>query len=92
GAQVRVVDAADAPARIERADLVIDAAYGTGFRGEWVAPSVGDGVAVLAVDIPSGVDGLTGRAGVGVLAADATVVLAALKPGVLFGAGAALAG
>ena len=41
-------------------DLVIDAAYGTGFRGTWRAPDPGD-APVLAVDIPSGVDGLTGR-------------------------------
>ena len=47
---------------------------------------------VLAVDIPSGVDGLTGEAGRGVLAADRTVTFAALKPGLLFGAGRGLAG
>ena len=45
-------------------DLVIDAAYGTGFRADrpgsrWDPPAVGD-IPVLAVDIPSGVDGLTG--------------------------------
>ena len=62
------------------ADLVIDAAYGTGFHGEWSAPRVG-AAPVLAVDIPSGVDGLTGEAGRGVLAADRTVTFAALKPG-----------
>src|SRR5690606_24865068 len=37
-------------------------------------------------------DGLTGEAGDGTLAADATVTFAALKPGLLFGAGPALAG
>ena len=47
---------------------------------------------MLAVDIPSGVDGLTGEAGRGVLAADRTVTFAALKPGLLFGAGRGLAG
>ena len=40
---------------------MIDAAYGTGFHGEHHAPDV-DGAPVLAVDIPSGVDGLTGEA------------------------------
>ena len=39
---------------------MIDAAYGTGFRGEHHAPDAG-GAPVLAVDIPSGVDGLTGE-------------------------------
>ena len=37
------------------ADLVIDAAYGTGFHGTWRPPDVG-GAPVLAVDIPSGVE------------------------------------
>ena len=77
--------------RCQRADLVIDAAYGTGFRGEWHAPELHD-AAVLAVDIPSGVDALTGSAGGGVLRADRTVTFQALKPGLLFGAGALLAG
>ena len=68
GVAVRVVDVADAPARLPAADLVIDAAFGTGFHGSWTAPEVGD-AAVLAVDIPSGVDGATGAAGDGVLPA-----------------------
>ena len=73
------------------ADLVIDAAYGTGFQGEWRAPRVG-ATPVLAVDIPSGVDGLTGEAARGVLAADRTVTFAALKPGLVLAAGRNLAG
>jgi NAD(P)H-hydrate epimerase len=88
---VRVFGASDCPSTLPPADLVIDAAYGTGFHGEWRAPRVGR-TPVLAVDIPSGVDGLTGEAGRGVLAADRTVTFAALKPGLLFGAGRNLAG
>lgn len=65
-------------------DLVIDAAYGTGFRGTWAPPAVPEGARVLAVDIPSGVDGLTGQAEGPRLAADRTVTFAALKPGLLF--------
>jgi len=91
GVRVRMFDAADCPPRLPDADLVIDAAYGTGFRGEWRAPRVGR-APVLAVDIPSGVDGLTGEACPGVLAADRTVTFAALKPGLLLGAGLALGG
>ena len=91
GVKVRVFGASDAPPTLPAADLVIDAAYGTGFRGEWRAPRVGRSP-VLAVDIPSGVDGLTGEAGRGVLAADRTVTFAALKPGLLFNAGRGLAG
>jgi NAD(P)H-hydrate epimerase len=91
GVRVRMFDAADCPPQLPPADLVIDAAYGTGFRGEWRAPRVG-AAPVLAVDIPSGVDGLTGEAGRGVLAADRTVTFAALKPGLLLGPGRILAG
>ena len=72
-------------------DLVIDAAYGTGFRGEWFSPDP-NGAPVLAVDIPSGVDGATGTAGPDVLAADRTVTFAALKPGLVFAPGSVLAG
>ena len=42
GVAVRIVEAADVPARLDRADLVIDAAYGTGFRGSWDGPDTGD--------------------------------------------------
>ena len=91
GVRVTIIDAKDAPRFVPRCDLVIDAAYGTGFHGTWSPPDVGD-VPVLAVDIPSGVDGLTGHAGGPVLTADRTVTFAAAKPGLLFGAGAAHAG
>ena len=43
-------------------DLVIDGAYGTGFRGSYDAPGVPVGAAVLAIDIPSGVDADSGEA------------------------------
>ena len=96
GVKVRVIDAAMRPPVLPACDLVIDAAYGTGFRGEWIAPDVvsgsGDRPLVLAVDIPSGVDALTGEAGSGVLAADRTVTFQALKPGLLVGAGGELSG
>lgn len=93
GVRVTIVDAVAAPRRLGPCDLVIDAAFGTGFRGTWVAPEVGD-VAVLAVDIPSGVDGLTGVVDPSSqpLRATRTITFAALKPGLLFGQGPALAG
>jgi ADP-dependent NAD(P)H-hydrate dehydratase / NAD(P)H-hydrate epimerase len=91
GVRIRMFDAADCPPQLPPAGLVIDAAYGTGFRGEWRAPRVG-AAPVLAVDVPSGVNGLTGEAGRGVLAADRTVTFAALKPGLLLDAGRNLAG
>ena len=92
GVRVTVVDAADAPEILPDCDLVIDAAYGTGFRGEWTAPIVAPGCLVLAVDIPSGVDGLTGSCVGDVLDADATITFAALKPGNVFGDGLARSG
>ncbi|HKE76085.1 MAG TPA: NAD(P)H-hydrate dehydratase [Acidimicrobiales bacterium] len=92
GVHVTVIPAAEAPARLAAADLVVDAAYGTGFRGRYDPPDPG-GAPVLAVDIPSGVDGLTGRADEGgAVAADRTVTFAAYKPGLLFPPGRGLAG
>src|SRR5213078_2484583 len=70
GVRVRVIDAADPAAKVlPPANLVIDAAYGTGFRGTYEPPDPGD-AAVLAIDVPSGPD----------LRADLTVTFAALKP------------
>ncbi len=91
GVQVVVISANDCPAVLPECDLVIDAAYGTGFHGVWQAPDPGT-AQVLAVDIPSGVDGLTGAAGPGVMQADHTVTFAALKPGLVFEPGSGLAG
>ena len=97
GVRCTVVDAADAPATLPPADLVIDAAYGTGFRGEFTPPALqGRGPdmtpPVLAVDIPSGITGLTGEAKGRPLPAVATVTFAALKPGLVLHDGPALSG
>ena len=93
GARVRIVEAAGPRGRLPVVDLVIDAAYGTGLRAgsAYEAPDPG-GVPVLAVDIPSGVDGLTGEAGAGAVRADRTVTFAALKPGLLLSPGIGHAG
>lgn len=91
GMRVAVIDAAVAPARLPDSDLVVDAAYGTGLRGGYAAPDAA-GAPVLAVDIPSGVDGLTGAADPGVVRARRTVTFAALKPGLLLSPGRAQAG
>jgi hydroxyethylthiazole kinase-like uncharacterized protein yjeF len=91
GVKVRVFDAVECPAVLPAADLVIDAAYGTGFRRTWNAPDVGD-TPVLAVDIPSGVNALTGEIFGDVLAATRTVTFAALKPGLLIPPGAEMTG
>jgi len=77
---------------IEGFDLVIDAAFGTGFRGSYEAPPVERGIKVVAIDIPSGVEGDTGKAAGAPMQADWTVTFAALKPGLLQGDGRRLAG
>ena len=94
GAQIRFVSAEDAGEVFidpRSADLVIDAAYGIGFRGTWSPPIVMD-VPVLAVDIPSGLDATMGSIAGGVLVADRTVTFAAVKTGMLFGDGPSVCG
>ena len=91
GVRVLVVDVADAPGVLGPADLVIDAAFGTGFRGTYSFPDP-NGAPVLAVDIPSGVSGLTGAVSGTPARAAATVTFAALKPGLLLGEGPSYSG
>jgi len=64
--------------------------FGTGFSGAlegdaaWIADQVGgSGALVVAVDIPSGVDGLTGAVEGVAVQADVTVAMAALKTGLV---------
>jgi hydroxyethylthiazole kinase-like uncharacterized protein yjeF len=94
GAQVTMCDATQMGNVFiddRNADLVIDAAYGIGFRGTWEPPVVFD-VPVLAVDVPSGLNADTGIAEGPVLPADRTLAFGALKRGMLFHDGPALCG
>ncbi len=94
GAAVEIVEASSAGDRFvdsRIADIVIDAAYGIGFHGEWIPPIVFD-VPVLAVDVPSGMNAFDGSVSSGVLTADRTVTFAAPKIGMFFGSGPALCG
>ncbi|MDQ1467486.1 MAG: ADP-dependent NAD(P)H-hydrate dehydratase / NAD(P)H-hydrate epimerase, partial [Actinomycetota bacterium] len=84
---------------LARADLLIDAMYGTGFHGrlDGAAETVVDEldatkVRVLAIDIPSGVDGTTGAVAGVAVRADETICFAAYKPGLLFEPGREHAG
>jgi NAD(P)H-hydrate epimerase len=91
GVAVRVCDARDLPPVLPVSDLVIDAAFGTGFRGTWSPPDTGN-AQVLAVDIPTGLDADTGVAPESILRADRTVTFAAAKPGHYLGDGPDIAG
>jgi hydroxyethylthiazole kinase-like uncharacterized protein yjeF len=91
GVRVAVADAGEGPDVLPVADLVVDAAYGTGLRGGYAAPDA-NGAPVLACDIPSGVDGLTGAAEGGAVRASSTLTFAALKPGLLLEPGRSFAG
>lgn len=74
----------------EGGDLVIDAVFGTGFRGtlpDVVSAWVATRAPVLAVDIPSGVRGDDGGVDGIAFTADRTVTFHALKPGHLLGSG-----
>ena len=90
GAVVRVISPT-APWPASDCDLAIDAAYGTGLRDRYDSP-IPEGVRVLAVDIPSGLDGVTGIAHGAPARAERTVTFAALKPGLLLGDGPELCG
>jgi len=91
GARVAIVEAGERLAAIVGADLVIDAAYGTGFRGDYEAPDPG-GAPVLAVDVPTGLGADLGQASPGAVRATCTVTFGAIKPGLLLNDGPELAG
>ncbi len=84
-----------AAAEAMRADLVIDAVFGAGLRGavpDLVADVLAAAHRVLAVDVPSGVDGATGQKFGRVRPADRTVCFVARKPGHLLLPGRGLCG
>jgi ADP-dependent NAD(P)H-hydrate dehydratase / NAD(P)H-hydrate epimerase len=87
------------PRALDGADVIVDAIFGTGFRGsaegeaaDAIAAINAVTVAVVAVDIPSGVDGATGAVNGPAVRADATVAMAAEKIGTAMPPGASLAG
>ena len=95
----RAFSPAGLAAELARADVAIDAIFGTGFRGvpedEWAAAIEGlnaGAAPVIAVDIPSGVDGTTGAVEGDAVQADLTVTFGAAKVGVVLLPGAERAG
>src|SRR5919201_4511406 len=76
------------------ADVVIDALFGTGFRGEprpQAAAEIGcindAGAQVVAVDLPSGIDASTGEIAGAAVQADVTVTMHGRKVGLVVGPG-----
>jgi NAD(P)H-hydrate epimerase len=83
----------------ERPDLIVDALLGTGMKGaprDDTARAIeqinGAGVPVVAVDIPSGVDGSNGEVAGAAVRADVTVTMHGRKVGLAVAPGRFLAG
>lgn len=83
----------------DRQHLIVDALFGAGLSRPLAGESLrliertaASGAKVLAIDLPSGLDGTTGEACGFVARADASVTFHRLKPGHLVGAGPDLCG
>src|SRR6266516_420459 len=88
GGRVRPFEPALAARLLGQADLVLDGLLGTGASGAprgvaavAIGVAAGSPAPVVAVDIPSGVDGSTGAVAGEVITATATVTFQAAKPG-----------
>ncbi|MBR1607226.1 MAG: NAD(P)H-hydrate dehydratase [Clostridia bacterium] len=77
---------------IDRADVLVDALFGTGFHGaidpesamgRLIGSANAAGCPILAVDIPSGMDGLTGQVNGACIKATETVTFHAAKRGLI---------
>lgn len=89
-----------APASIEGADLIVDALFGAGISrpiggpaADVVARANASGIPILAVDVPSGLDGTTGQiCGQVAMRATRTITFFRRKPGHVLMPGRALCG
>jgi NAD(P)H-hydrate epimerase len=87
GVRVRRIVLGELPEVLPPADLTLDGLFGSGLNRPFHAPD--PGVApVVSIDVPSGIDALTGEALGRPFMATHTLALMALKPGHLFGSGA----
>jgi NAD(P)H-hydrate epimerase len=98
-ARVRPFSPATLERELARANVAVDAIFGTGFRGspegDWeraIAALSDWGGPVVAVDIPSGVNGETGAVDGAAVTADVTVTFGAAKLGIALLPGALHAG
>ena len=85
---------ADETTEVEGYDVIVDALFGTGFRGEPRAEAAAlidrinaAGAAVVSVDLPSGVDASTGEIAGAAVDADLTVTFHGLKLGLVVAPG-----
>ena len=97
GVRVRGLQALDR--ELARADIVVDSIFGTGFRGvpegayaQAISAINGSEVPVLAVDMPSGVDGTNGAVAAEAVLASVTITFGAAKVGLIQYPGAVYAG
>jgi NAD(P)H-hydrate epimerase len=84
---------------LDEAEVVVDALFGTGLSrppegvfAEWIDAINSSGARVVAVDLPSGLDGDSGVAYAPTVRAHITVTLGLPKPGLLTGDGPSVAG
>jgi NAD(P)H-hydrate epimerase len=81
---------------VERTELIVDALFGAGLSKDFsakLADSVNQaGAPIIAVDVPSGLDGASGRPRGGAIQADLTITFFRKKPGHVLMPGRALCG
>lgn len=100
GREADVIEAADAgAAELERYDVLVDALFGTGFRGAPRAEAAAviermnaSAAPIVAVDLPSGVDASTGEVAGAAVRAELTVTFHAPKVGLAVDPGRSHAG
>jgi hydroxyethylthiazole kinase-like uncharacterized protein yjeF len=99
GREVRIVDAGAGETDLGRPDLIVDALFGTGFAGEpredaarLIERMNGSGAAIVAVDLPSGVDASTGEVAGAAVEARSVVTFHGAKVGLAVTPGAFLLG
>jgi len=99
GREVLVVDAKAGETELGSPEVVVDALFGTGFRGAprpdaaaLIERIVALGVPVVSVDLPSGVDADTGETAAAAVRASLTVTMHGPKVGLYVAPGRLLAG
>ncbi len=82
--------------KVSDAELIIDALYGSGLNREFpqtLAASINSaGVPIISIDVPSGLDGLTGHAWGACIKANLTITFFRKKPGHVLMPGRSLCG